>query len=112
MLKSLKDYPKPIRTLAYTTYAIAFVGAIISLLTSNTLFLLLGVIPCFLSALGEIFYQVWFVEKHNQQNTSLNVKYFVFLGITALFFIYPGSLKRFWTNISKKHTKSDHISSE
>jgi hypothetical protein len=81
-------------------------GVIASLATNKPLFLLLGALPLFLTALGEVFYQNWFVQTHNQQNTSLNVKYFVFFGLSILLLIYPpGTVKKFWTNINKKHTK-------
>jgi hypothetical protein len=106
MLKSLKEHPQPIRFIAYITYAICGFGVIASFATNNLLFLLLGELPLFLTAVGEIYYHSWFVQRHNQKNTSLNVKYFLFFGISILLLIYPpGAIKKFWTNINKKYTK-------
>jgi hypothetical protein len=110
MLKSLKEHPKPIRVIAYITYAICVIGIIASLSTNNPFFLLLSALPIFLTALGDFFYQIWFVQKYNQQNTSLNVKYLVFFGLSCLVFIYPGTVKKYWTNVNKKHTKPEHPS--
>jgi len=102
MFQSLGNHPKAIRFIAYFTYVFAFVSVVTSLITNMPIFIVLPMLLLINTAIGELYYHLWFVHVNKKKDTLLNVYYQLWFAPTLIVLPYLPLLKKVWLKIGEK----------